>query len=464
MRTGRILLIDDEAATREGLERALSQAGYEVLTAADAFEALAMWSEAQPDLMISDLVMPGMSGVDLLRKVLEQDCDAQVILLSAHNDVDTAVAAVREGAFHFLCKPVELERLLEAADAAVSARKVRLQDSSAPRAAARKILGETVEVERLRKTIAQVAPSRATVLVSGEPGTGKELIAEAIHRQSPRGSGPLVRLSCAALVGGMLESELFGHERGAFSGADRLHRGRLERANGGTLFLDEVGEMPLSVQVKLLGFLQERTFERVGGSVPIEVDVRVIAATNRDLAELVAAGTFREDLFYRLNVVALRSPPLRERSSDVPVLAAAFLEQYARDSDKPARRLNEAALATLVAYHWPGNVRELQNVIERAVVLANGEEIGKEHLPAELFDETKSAAPRIPGASMEELERYAILSTLQASGGSTLQAARTLGISVRKIQYRLRQYADAPRSGVSSRKPSHAPQLAQRRA
>jgi DNA-binding NtrC family response regulator len=465
MRTGRILLVDDEATAREALEQALQHAGYEVLTASDAFAALELWVEARPDVVISDLLMPAMSGVDLLRKLLEHDSEAQVILLSAHRDVDTAVAAVREGAVHFLCKPVDLERLLEAVDSAVSARKLRLRASTPPRSpTSGKLLGQSPEMQRLRVTISQVAPSRAAVLISGESGTGKELIAEAIHRESPRASGPLVRSSCAALASRALESELFGHERGAFQGADRMHRGRLERAHGGTLFLDEVGEMPLSVQVKLLSFLQERTFERVGGNVSIEVDVRVVAATNREMASLVAAGSFREDLFYRLNVVALQSPPLRDRATDIPLLAAAFLEQYARDSGRPARRLSDAALAALVAYGWPGNVRELENVIERAVVLANGEVIGPEQLPAELLEGAKSSVPRIPGASMEELERYAILSTLQANGGSTLQAARTLGISVRKIQYRLRQYADTPRSKVSPLKQSPAPELAQRRA
>ncbi len=458
MTTGRILLVDDEAAARHALAQTLRHAGYEVTTASDAFEAVKASNEAPPDLTISDLMMPGMSGVALLRKLREQDLDAQVILLSAHRDVETAVDAVREGAFHFLCKPVELDRVLDVVDKALAARRLRVKSLSVPPASSARgnLVGEAPEMVRLLKTISQVAPSRATVLITGESGTGKELIAEAIHVQSSRAAGPLVRLNCAALATGILESELFGHERGAFTGADRARRGRLEQAHGGTLFLDEVGELPQAVQVKLLRFLQERTFERVGGNAALEVDVRIVAATNRDIAALVASGAFREDLFYRLNVVALHAPALRERPSDIPLLATSFLAQYARTNGRPARRLDDAALAALSAYNWPGNVRELQNVIERAVVLASGEEVSKEHLPAELLGEPCTAAPRIPGARMEELERYAILSTLQANGGSTVRAARTLGISVRKIQYRLREYNRAPRTGLPSLKPSSA--------
>jgi DNA-binding NtrC family response regulator len=400
--------VDSDGASRENLERGLRQASYEVLTVTDA-------------------------------ELLERDAEAPVIVLCAQS-------------------PVADDRLLDALDAVLSARGRRATVVPPPRSPrSRRLLGQSAEMQRLFKTISQVAPSRISVLISGESGTGKELIAEALHAQSARASGPLLRVSCAALAGGEGESELFGHEPGAIAGGSQLYRGRLERAHGGTLFLDEVAELSPSAQGKLLTFLQTGAFERVGGSDAIEVDVRLLAATERDLPSLVAAGNFREDLFYRLNVVALHAPALRERASDIPLLASALLEQYAEESGSPARHFEEVALVALTSYRWPGNVRELENVVERAVVLARDESVGKELLPAELLEVTTAAEtspPRVPGASMEELERFAILSTLAAHGGSTSQAARTLGISVRKIQYRLRQYAAARGSDVPPRLPS----------
>lgn len=453
----RILLVDDEATARHALAENLRRAGYEILTASDAFEALKILAEQKVDLTLTDYMMPGMNGLDLLRTIRERDFDAQVVLLSAFRDVDTAVEAMREGAYHFLCKPVDVEQLLALIDKALAVRRLRLQATSQfPAARGYGLIGESAELQRVLKTVAQVAPSRATVLITGESGTGKELVAEAIHLASPRAHGPLVRLNCAALAASLLESELFGHERGAFTGADRARKGRIEQAHGGTLFLDEIGEIEPATQVKLLRFLQERVFERVGGNQTIAVDVRIIAATNRDLRALVATGKFREDLFYRLNVVGLHLPALRERVGDIPLLATSFLAKYAGANGRPARQLSGAALAALVSYPWPGNVRELQNVIERAVVLANGEVVELQHLPEAMLEQAPCLSPRVPGASMQELERFAILSTLQANGGSTVETARTLGISVRKIQYRLRQYSAAERSGVPSVKPSSA--------
>jgi DNA-binding NtrC family response regulator len=450
MGASRILLVDDEAGARHALARVLEQAGHEVVLAGDAFEASKLIEELDPDLTVSDLMMPGMSGLQLLKSVREGDPDAQLILVSALGDIETAVEAMREGAFYFLSKPIDVDRLLMLVDEAIRIRQLRRQATSQPPpAATRRLIGESAELQRVLRTVAQVGPSNATVLITGESGTGKELVAEAVHQASSRSTGPMVRVNCAALADSLLESELFGHERGAFTGADRTRKGRLEQANGGTLFLDEIGEISHAAQVKLLRFLQERVFERVGGNEPIRVDVRIVAATNRRLRERVAAGAFREDLYYRLNVVTVHLPPLRERPTDIPALAMSFLERYAVANHRPARRIDDGALAQLVAYGWPGNVRELQNVMERAVVLANGEVLEKQHLSLSNGIEPISLGPRVPGASLAELERHAILTTLQANGGSTMKAASTLGISVRKIQYRLLEYAKAPRTGVS---------------
>jgi DNA-binding NtrC family response regulator len=454
METGRILLVDDEATARTSLAKTLEQAGHQVTTAGDAFEALKLLESLTPDMTLADLMMPGMSGLDLLKVMRARDPDAQLVLVSGYRDVETAVDAMRAGAFHFLCKPVDVETLLTIVDSALSVRRLRQQASQFPPAQNR-LIGESRELKRVLETVSRVAATRATVLLTGESGTGKELVAEALHRGSTRADGPLIRVNCAALSDGVLESELFGHERGAFTGAAQQRKGRLEQAQGGTLFLDEIGELSPAVQVKLLRFLQERTFERVGSNEPISVDVRVVAATNRDLHERIAQGYFREDLFYRLNVIGIHLPALRERRSDIPLLAMSFLEKHAALNARPARKLDDATLAALVNYSWPGNVRELQNVIEHAVVLANGPVVEVCHLPPSLLQGLANAVsePRIPGASMEELERHAILSTLQANGGSTVKAAQVLGISVRKIQYRIQQYGKAPRSGLPSVKP-----------
>ena len=294
-----------------------------------------------------------------------------------------------------------------------------------------------------------MAPSRASVLITGESGTGKELVAAALHEQSTRREGPFVKLHCAALAETLLESELFGHERGAFTGAVSRRDGRFQMAHGGTLFLDEIGEISPAVQVKLLRFLQEHEFERVGGSQTIKVNVRVIAATNRDLAEEVARGAFREDLYYRLNVVGIEMPALRTRRSDVPLLAEHFLRKYTAENGKHLTRFSQAATDLMMSYHWPGNVRELENAIERAVVMASGDSVEPQHFPSSISPApVQSTTPLIPGSSLEEIERYAILTTLESTGGSTSKAAEILGISVRKIQYKLHEYKAAPKSAI----------------
>jgi len=312
------------------------------------------------------------------------------------------------------------------------------------------IVGDSVEMREVFRKVTQIAPSRATVLLNGETGTGKELVAAAIHQCSPRAAGPFVRVHCGALADSLLESELFGHERGSFTGAAKQRQGRFEQADGGTILLDEIGEISLSTQIKLLRVLQEREFERVGGNETIRVDVRIVAATNRDLKQMVAEGKFREDLFYRLNVITLRLPPLRERIADIPLLVEHFLRRFAADESKPLS-VSPAALALLVRYQWPGNVREVENVVQRATVLAEGETIEPRSLPHEiaLGAAAEDGIPRVPGASILDFERYAILKTLEATGSASKTAA-ALGISVRKIQYRLQQYRDSDQASPST--------------
>jgi DNA-binding NtrC family response regulator len=450
----RILVVDDEANARNALAEILKEEGYAVETAADGFKALARAHEFGPDLVLTDLKMPGMDGVELLRKLREVDSEYAVVLMTAFGAVETAVLAMRDGAADYLTKPLNTEELLLVVERANERRRLRreaeqLRSQLSERYRFENIIGTSPEMQQVFKSVAQVAPSRATVLLTGESGTGKELVAAAIHHRSPRASGSFVRLHCAALAETLLESELFGHERGSYTGADRRREGRFEQADAGTLFLDEIGDIPASTQVKLLRVLQEREFERVGGNQTLRVDVRVIAATNRDLKRMVDEGRFREDLYYRLNVINVHLPPLRKRTSDIAALAMHFLRRYADENGKSVTRVGDEALGQLAGYGWPGNVRELENVIERAVVLAEGDTIEARHLPPELATATQGGGiPVIPGASMAEIEKYAILRTLEAQGGSTSRAAEVLGISVRKIQYKLQEYGAAPKSHV----------------
>jgi len=451
----RILVVDDEANARNALAEILREEDYQVETAADGFKALARAESFAPDLVLSDLKMPGMDGVELLGKLKNTpELDVEVVVMTAFGAVETAVAAMRAGAADYLTKPLNTDELLVVLDRALERCRLRqeatqLREQLKNRYSFSNIIGAAPEMQQLFKSIAQIAPSRATVLLTGESGTGKELVAAAIHHSSNRADRPFIKLHCAALAESLLESELFGHERGAFTGADRRREGRFERADGGTLFLDEIGEISAATQVKLLRVLQEREFERVGGNQTLKVDVRVIAATNRDLKEMVEKGQFREDLFYRLNVINVHLPPLRQRTSDIPALALHFAKRYSQDNGKSVTKLSDRALSLLAGHSWHGNVRELENVIERAVVLAEGDTIEMSHLPPELAAEPQpGTVPLIPGATMAELERHAILTTLEACGGSTSKAADMLGISVRKIQYKLQEYGSAPKSHV----------------
>jgi DNA-binding NtrC family response regulator len=452
MSKGKILVVDDEPSARTALAELLRSEDYEIETAGDGFKALGRLQDSTPDLVLTDLNMPGMDGVELLRKLKEDRPELPVVLMTAFAGVETAVSAMRDGAEDYLTKPLNTDELLIVLTRAIDASKLRreaneLRGRLKERYSFANIVGASPEMQRVFKSVAQIAPSRATVLLTGESGTGKELVAAAIHQNSPRAAGPFVKLHCAALAESLLESELFGHERGAYTGADRKREGRFEQANGGTLFLDEIGEISTSTQVKLLRVLQEREFERVGGSQTLRVDVRVIAATNRDLKEMVVAGTFREDLFYRLNVINLTLPSLRQRPTDVPALAMHFLKRYSDENAKTVNTISPEALSQITSYNWPGNVRELENVIERAVVLADGDTIGLQHLPQELAAASRRGGPPpIPGSSLDELERFAILKTMESVGGSTSKAAEILGISVRKIQYKLQEYGGTRQS------------------
>lgn len=447
MTRGRILIVDDEANARTALANLLADDGYATETAADGFKALPKLDEQQPDVVLTDLRMPGMDGLELIRRARERDPDIEVIVMTAHGAVETAVAAMQLGAANYLTKPINVPELGVVIERAIERRRLRretqqLRDRLASRDNLDNIIGSSTSMKSLTELIRQVAPSRASVLITGESGTGKELVAAALHRHSGRANGPFVKLNCAALAESVLESELFGHERGSFTGAAARRDGRFLQANGGTLFLDEIGEISPSLQVKLLRFLQEKEFERVGGNETVSVDVRVIAATNRNLPDAIRDGRFREDLYYRLNVITIEMPPLRTREGDVTLLAAHFLRHYADLNGKTLNGFTDDALMALGAYAWPGNVRELENVIERAVVLARRESICLDDLPANVRAERAAAAGgiRIPGSKLEDIERHAILRTLEQTGGSTSRAAEILGISPRKIQYKLQEY------------------------
>ncbi|HEX8790359.1 MAG TPA: sigma-54 dependent transcriptional regulator [Polyangiaceae bacterium] len=440
----RIVVADDEASARSGLATLLKQEGFDVVLAEDGGSALARVQETAPDVLVTDLRMPGMDGIDLLRKAREADPDLIVVLMTAFAEVETAVRAMQEGAEHYLTKPLQIDELVLVIRRALERRSLKheateLRARLKDRLRFDAIIGSSPAMQEIFNVIEQVSPSRASVLITGESGTGKELVAQAIHEHSPRASAPFVKLHCAALAETILESELFGHEKGAFTGAVGRREGRFKQADGGTLFLDEIGEISPAIQVKLLRFLQERAFERVGGNETLKVDVRIIAATNRDLSAEVAAGKFREDLYYRLNVVNIEVPPLRARPSDLLPLATHFLQRFARENGKHIEAFSDDAIDRITNYRWPGNVRELENVIERAVVLCDGPTLTAKHLPAGVGAVPRGAL-RIPGSTLDEIERHAILSTLEACGGRTTAAAQMLDISVRKIQYKLHEY------------------------
>ncbi|MCU0681745.1 MAG: sigma-54 dependent transcriptional regulator [Polyangiaceae bacterium] len=453
---GRILIVDDEANARAALSEILHEEGYATETAADGFKALGKIGEFDPDVVLTDLKMPGLDGIGLVERGRAAAPGAVFVVMTAFGTIGSAVEAIKKGAENYLTKPLDTEALMLVVQRATEKARMqrenlRLRAKLRERNAFGHIIAEDPKMQAVLRLVGQIAPSRASVLVFGESGTGKELIAEAIHRASTRQDKPFVRLNCAALVESLLESELFGHEKGAFTGAFARREGRFKQADGGTLLLDEVSEIPPPTQVKLLRFLQERSFERVGGNETLKVDVRIIAATNRDLRERIVSGKFREDLYFRLNVIAVDIPPLRERPGDVPALAAFFLRRYAEENGKRLEGFSAEALADLGAYAWPGNVRELEHAVERAVVLTDGPRVERRHLPPLVATSAEGEGlPPVPGSSIYELERYAILKTLEACGGSTSKAATLLGISPRKIQYKLHEYRTGHRSPLPS--------------
>jgi DNA-binding NtrC family response regulator len=448
---GRILIVDDEANARAALSEILRDEGYATETAADGFKALGKLEEFSPDVILSDLKMPGLDGIAFMEKARSAAPGAVFVVMTAFGTIHSAVMAVKKGAENYLTKPLEFEALSAVVERAMEKARLfhetrELRDRLRERNAFAHIISCDPKMGAVLDLVAQVGPSKASVLVTGESGTGKELIAEAIHLASPRAKAPFVRLHCAALAESLLESELFGHERGAFTGAVTRREGRFKQADGGTLFLDEVGEVPQGTQVKLLRFLQERTFERVGGNETLKVDLRIIAATNKDLPAEIKKGAFREDLFYRLNVVSLELPPLRERRGDILPLANFFLARYAAENGKQIAGLSDVAAKRLEDHAWPGNVRELENVIERAVVLCDAGRIEARHFPSSVVpqEDPGGGPPPVPGSTIADLERYAILKTLEACRGSTSKAALILGVSTRKIQYKLHEYGAAP--------------------
>lgn len=450
-----VLIVDDEKHTREGLRDAL-EGDFEVYVAADAQGALAALDAEPADVMITDLRLGADDGMKLIDEVLKRPKAPICIMMTAYGSVDTAVEAMKHGAYDFVTKPVNLDRLELLIRRALRERDIHRENLELRERVERSesldtMIGRSAAMVKVFDTIKQVAPSRATVLIQGESGTGKELAAHAIHHLSPRAGKKFVAVHCMALSPQLLESELFGHERGAFTGATERRIGRFEQANGGTLFLDEIGEIDPGIQVKILRALGERSFERVGGNQTIHTDVRLIAATNKDLARLVAEGKFRDDLYFRLNVVQITMPPLRERKEDIPLLVQAFLAEAARENDKPKRELTPEAMACILNYDWPGNVRELRTAIEHGVVMCSTPRIGMRDLPAFVRD----AVPPIPRGDSEKegesatgvpdaldlhhAERVLIFRALEESGGNRTEAARRLGISRRTLHRRLKE-------------------------
>jgi two-component system response regulator HydG len=443
-----ILVVDDDRAHRTMLNTLIGGWGYAVSEADDGSTAIEKVKETSFDLILMDVRMVKVSGLEALETIKAYNPAIPVIIMTAYSSVETAVNALKQGAHDYLTKPLDFDKLRLTIDRAMEHTRLKeenrlLRETLGQQFDSRNIIGKSPAMLKLLETVSQVAPSEATVLISGESGTGKELIAGAIHFNSQRKNGPFVKINCAAITETLLESELFGHEKGAFTGADRRKEGRFSQAHGGTLFLDEVSEMSLMMQVKLLRALQEREFNRVGGEATIQVDVRVIAATNKNLLDQINMGVFREDLYYRLNVVELQVPPLSDRREDIPLLTRHFLELFAAKNRKEIKGFTPGAMDNLIRYHWPGNVRELMNAVERAVVLARSRyldevdfpfmrDFSKEHYPDALLLQGE-----IP---LAEIEKKAILKTLEAADGNKSEAARRLGITRKTLHKKLKAY------------------------
>lgn len=477
-----VLVVDDKEMMRDSVGTTLERAGFEVLTASDGAAALAMIAKRRPDVVVTDLRMPGMTGLELIERVRAIDEDLPIVLMTAFGAIDTAVKAMRLGAFDYLTKPFEGDELIVSIKRAIqhgtlTRENALLKVGGGPRSGDGEIvlrgldrlIGSSPAMRRVKEQVMAVAGSHGNVLVCGESGSGKEVVARAIHEMSPRVSGAMLAVNCAALSESLLESELFGHERGAFTGADRTRKGRFELADGGTLLLDEISEVSAAVQAKLLRVLQERAFERVGSSVTIGVDVRVVATSNRDLPRAVAAGQFRQDLFFRLNVLPIHLPPLRDRAEDVPELAEHFVDEICLRDGRPSMGFEPEAIELLARYAWPGNVRELQNICERAVVIWASTGGGSLEMPRSLIEpwlsgdvaalspggigasarpavrpsgmvEAKVGEPDFGDLTLEEIERTAILRTLAMFDGHRLKTAKKLGIGVRTLGLKIKKW------------------------
>jgi DNA-binding NtrC family response regulator len=456
-----ILIVDDEKHTREGIRASLED-NFEVYVAADIQGALNVMENDRVDLLVTDLRLGAEDGMVLIDKALGLAHPPICIMMTAYGSVDTAVEAMKHGAYDFVTKPLNLDKLEMLIRRALKSRDIEsenvvLRQQVDQQFGLENIIGKSLAMDDIFKTIRQVAPSRANVLIQGESGTGKELVAHAIHNLSGRNKAKFVPVHCAALSAQLLESELFGHEKGAFTGATERRIGRFEQADGGTLFLDEIGEIDANTQIKLLRAVsEERSFERVGGNLPIKVDVRLVAATNKNLEKLVAEGKFRDDLFYRLNVVPITMPPLRDRKEDIPMLANAFLKKFAKENEKPVRQLEVEALEALLAYNWPGNVRELRTVIEHGVVMAPGERISLRDLPAAI--RSNNGQPGIPGAAskllaagseylnLHDTEQRLMIRALSDCKGNVTAAAKKLGISRRTLQRKMKEMPNLRKS------------------
>ena len=450
MEKPRILLVDDDKNTANGLRKILLQDGYDTSCTYTGKEASNLIETEHFDIVITDMKLPDISGFSIIEKVKKKDIDIAVVMITAFSSIQTAIDAMKKGADDYLTKPVNIEELELILKKILERRLLILQNKELKQKLNDKynfsgIIGNTPEIQLIFKTITEIAPTAATVLIYGDTGTGKELIANAIHYSSDRRDKPFITLHCASLSEGVLESELFGHEKGAFTGAISQRRGRFELANGGSLFLDEVGEMNSHVQIKLLRVLETGKFERVGGEKTFESDVRIIAATNKDLEKEIKEGRFREDLYYRLNVINLKLPSLIERKEDIGLLIDNFLIKYSKKNRKNIKGLTPQSAKLLNNYDWPGNVRELENAIERAVVMARNEYVEPNDLPSNINVNTKKSRKetfRIPsGATMKEIEKKVIIETLQTTNGSKSKAAKILGISTRKIEYKIKEWS-----------------------
>ena len=451
-----ILIVDDEKNIREGLAADFEMDGYNVKLAENGKEALSLIAKGDIDLVITDLRMPGgVSGEDVLQHVTRETPGIPVIVLTGHGSIDEAVKAMQNGAFIFLTKPLNLEQLEITVKRALQGRELKIQNQQLRQEIdsnkkVDNLIGSSAAMQKVMTLVRKVADARISVLITGESGVGKSLLVSAIHSLSSRKDKPLVTVHCAALSETLLESELFGHEKGSFTGADSLHKGKFELAHGGTIFLDEIGEINQSVQVKLLRVLQERKFERVGGEQTLEVDVRIIAATNKNLEEEVKAGRFREDLYFRLNGIKIEVPPLRERKDDIPLLLNSFLERFNKENGKNVRGFDSKSRSAIYKYDWPGNIRELEHCVESSVVMANGDEITLEDLPPSVSKGSGAESISVPlGISLGEAEKIIIVQNLAANNGNKTKTADVLGIGRKTLHRKLADYGIADDGEVS---------------